>query len=60
MLSKKRTEFFGFGKESKVSFTLMAARLAELLDMSAQTGSLLPKNNSPLTMFPQKGFIWVE
>jgi hypothetical protein len=48
----------GFGAEGKVSFTLCPARLAQLLDISAETGSLLPKNNPPLTMFPQKGFIW--
>jgi hypothetical protein len=30
-----------------------------LLDISAKIGSLLPKNNSTLRMFAQKGFTWV-
>jgi hypothetical protein len=36
---------------------LSPAKLAQLIDISAEIGSLLPKNNSTLTMFPQKGFI---
>jgi hypothetical protein len=48
--------FFGFGAQGKLSFTLGPATFAQLLDISAETRSLLPKNNPTLTMFPQKDF----
>jgi len=60
MFSKERADFFGFCAGGKRSFTLGPATLAQLLDISAETGSLLPKNNPTLTMFPQESFTWAE
>jgi hypothetical protein len=48
--------FLGSGAQGKLSFTLGPATFAQLLDISAETRSLLPKNNPTLTMFPQKDF----
>ncbi|WP_143270176.1 hypothetical protein [Bradyrhizobium sp. Ghvi] len=58
IFSKKNADFSAFCERGKVSFTLRWAMLAQLFDISAETVSLLPKNNPTLTMFPQKGFIW--
>jgi hypothetical protein len=55
---KTTQDFFEFSARVKVLFTLGPARLAQLLDYSAETGSLRSKNNPTLTMFPQKDFIW--
>jgi hypothetical protein len=57
MFSKKRADFFAFFMRGKLSFTLCPAKLAQLLDLSMEFRSLMPKNNSTLTMFPQKDFI---
>jgi hypothetical protein len=43
MFSKAVADFFGFGVGGKLSFTLGPATLAQLLDISAETGSLSPK-----------------
>jgi hypothetical protein len=60
ILSKRIADFSEFFACGKLSFTLCPARLAQLLDISAETISLLAKNNSTLTMFPQKDFIWAR
>jgi hypothetical protein len=57
MFQKNRADFFAFFVWGKLSFTLCPAKLAQLLDLSAEIRSLMPKNNSTLTMFPQKDFI---
>jgi hypothetical protein len=57
MLSKKSADFFAFFMCGKLSFTLCPAKLAQLIDISAEIRSLVPKNNPTLTMFPQKDFI---
>jgi hypothetical protein len=57
MFSKRSADFSAFFMRGKLSFTLCPAKLAQLIDSSAEIGSLLPKNNPTLTMFPQKGFI---
>ncbi|WP_194479628.1 hypothetical protein [Bradyrhizobium sp. CCBAU 53338] len=58
ILSKKSADFSRFRAHGKLSFTLRSATLAYLHDISTESASSLPKNNSTLTMFPQKGFIW--
>jgi len=40
MFSKKRADFFVFPGQRNLSFTLRPARLAQLLDISAEMGSL--------------------
>jgi len=54
---EKERRFFAFFMCSKLSFTLCPAKLAQLIDVSAEIRSLVPKNNPTLTMFPQKDFI---
>jgi hypothetical protein len=54
---EKQRRFFRFPGPGNLFFTLCPARLAELLDISAETSSLMPKNNLTLTTFPQKDFI---
>jgi hypothetical protein len=49
--------FSGFFFRSKHSFTLTSAKLAQLLDFSAEIGSENLQKHSTLTMFPQKDFI---
>ena len=56
MFQKNRAEFFAFFIRGKLSFTLCPAKLAQLIDISAEIRSLMSKNNSTLTMFPQKDF----
>jgi hypothetical protein len=57
MFLKKSADFSELFIRGKLSFTLRPAKLAQLIDISAEIGSLMPKSNPTLTMFPQKGFI---
>ncbi|MBH5368313.1 hypothetical protein [Bradyrhizobium glycinis] len=58
MFSKNRTDFSAFSTGATLPSPCASARLAYLLEISAEIISLLPKNNLTLTMFPQKSFTW--
>ncbi|MBR0825247.1 hypothetical protein JQ596_06850 [Bradyrhizobium manausense] len=57
MFSKNRADFSAMFLGGKHSFTLPSAKLAQLLDISAEIGSKNLQKHPTLTMFPQKDFI---
>jgi len=57
MFSKIRADFSALCSCGKYSFTLPSAKLAQLLDISAEIGSENLQKHPTLTMFPQKDFI---
>ncbi|TPQ36494.1 hypothetical protein C2U70_12580 [Bradyrhizobium guangdongense] len=57
MFPKIRADFSVFFFRGKYSFTLASAKLAQLLDISAEIGSENLQKHPTLTMFPQKDFI---